>query len=84
MVSGTGLGNFDIATVNGAWEIKKAPVTATAGSYSGTYDGLAHAPSACQVTGAYTGNLTVRTTRRRSDRTSARGLSPVVSGTGLG
>ena len=57
-------------------------MTATAGSYSGTYDGLAHAPSACQVTGAYTGDLTCRTVPHRSD--SRLGVvTPVVSGTGL-
>jgi len=38
--------------------VNAAPVTATAGSYSGTYDGSTHALSACVVTGAYTGTLT--------------------------
>ena len=42
---------------NGGFIISAAPVTATAGSYSGVYDGSTHALSACQVTGAYTGAL---------------------------
>jgi hypothetical protein len=42
---------------NGGFTINPAPVTATAGSYSGVYDGSTHALSACQVTGAYTGSL---------------------------
>jgi hypothetical protein len=41
-----------------AFTILPAPVTATAGSYSGTYDGNTHSTSACKVTGAYTGDLT--------------------------
>jgi hypothetical protein len=38
--------------------VNPAPVTATAGSYSGVYDGSSHALTACQVTGTYTGTLT--------------------------
>jgi hypothetical protein len=49
--------NFTITSVNGTWEILPAAVTATAGSYSGTYDGNPHEPTACVVTGAYTGTL---------------------------
>ena len=37
--------------------ITPAPVTATAGSYNGTYDGVAHSPE-CLITGDYTGDLT--------------------------
>jgi len=40
------------------FQINKAPVTATAGSGSVTYDGLTKSPAACAVTGAYTGDLT--------------------------
>ena len=40
-----------------SFAINPAPVTATAGSYSGVDDASAHAPSACAVTGAYTGTL---------------------------
>jgi hypothetical protein len=57
LVSGTGLDNYAITSVNGAWSITPAPVTATAGSYSSTYDGVAHAPTDCAVTGAYKGDL---------------------------
>jgi hypothetical protein len=37
-------------------------VTATAGSYSGVYDGAAHTPSACVLTGANTGGLSCANT----------------------
>src|SRR5262249_54083697 len=40
------------------FQISKAAVTATAGSGSATYDGLTKSPSACLVTGGYTGDLT--------------------------
>jgi hypothetical protein len=50
--------DYTITSVNGSYSIAKAPVTATAGSYTGTYNGVAHSPSACTVTGAYTGSLT--------------------------
>ena len=84
MVSGTGLSNFDITTVNGSWEIKKAPVTATAGSYSGTYDGIAHSPRPAQVTGAYTGDLTCANDPASVGPNVGSGIvAPVVSGTGL-
>jgi sugar lactone lactonase YvrE len=52
VVSGP-VGNYTVTTVNGAWSITAKPVTITAGSYSGTYDGAAHAPSAC--TSSYAG-----------------------------
>ncbi|HTS48240.1 MAG TPA: MBG domain-containing protein [Bryobacteraceae bacterium] len=56
---GDNLSNYAITSVNGAWRINPAPVTATAGSYSGTYDGTTHSPTpACAVTGPYTGTLT--------------------------
>src|SRR4029453_9840736 len=41
----------------GNFVINKAPVTATAGGGTGTYNGLTQSPSACAVTGAYTGSL---------------------------
>jgi len=47
-----------ITSVLTSISLQPAPVTATAGSYSGVYDGNSHAPSACLVTGNYTGNLT--------------------------
>jgi hypothetical protein len=58
VVSGTGQANFEITQTNGSYEIKKAPVTATAGSGMGTYNGSTQSPSACAVTGTYTGDLT--------------------------
>ena len=65
--------------------IDKAPVTATAGSGSATYDGAAHAPSACAVTGAYTGNLTCANNPASvGPNAGTISISPVVSGTGLG
>jgi hypothetical protein len=39
------------------FSIGRAPVTATAGSGSTTYDGATHAPSACAVAGLYKGGL---------------------------
>ncbi len=53
-------GNATYAASNGSatFTINAAAVTATAGSYSGAYDGLSHAPSACAVTGASTSGLT--------------------------
>ena len=38
--------------------ITTAPVTATAGSLSGTYNGLPQSPSACMITGTFTGTVT--------------------------
>jgi hypothetical protein len=38
--------------------IGHAPVTATAGSYAGVFNGAAQTPSSCVVSGAFTGNLT--------------------------
>jgi carbonic anhydrase len=51
--------------------INPAPVTATAGSGSNVYDGATHAPSACAVTGAYTGDLACTN-------------SPALAGPGVG
>jgi hypothetical protein len=56
------LTNYAITPVSGSWTISPAPVTATAGSYSGTYNGASQSPSACTVTpnapNTYTGSLT--------------------------
>ena len=43
--------------VNGSCTIDPALVTATAGSGSGAYNGATQSPSACVVSGAYTGGL---------------------------
>jgi hypothetical protein len=47
VVSGPAQSNFEITLTNGSYEIKKAPVTATAGSGSGFYNGATQSPSAC-------------------------------------
>jgi hypothetical protein len=39
--------NFTVTLKNGSWSISQLAVNLTAGSYSGVYDGSAHAPSAC-------------------------------------
>ena len=49
--------NHAASSNSGSFAINPAPVTATAGSYSGVVDASAHSPSACAVTGAYTGSL---------------------------
>lgn len=54
----TGDTNHTGSSDSKAFSIDRAAVTATAGSGSTTYDGNAHPPSACNITGAYTGNLT--------------------------
>ena len=42
--------DYAITSNNGAWSITALTVTLTAGTYSGTYDGIAHSPSACSST----------------------------------
>src|SRR4029453_18005068 len=68
----------------GNFVINKAPVTATAGGGTGTYNGLTQSPSACAVTGAYTGDLTSANNPAwvRPDFGTTP-IVPVVSGTGL-
>ena len=74
------LGSSDSAT----FEILKAPVTATAGGGTATYDGATKSPAACEVTGAYTGDLSC------TNNPAAVGpdagtypVTPVPAGTGL-
>jgi hypothetical protein len=72
------------ASANGILTIKQALVTATAGSGSASYDGSMHAPSACAVSGTYTGDLTC--TNSPASVGPAAGtttITPNVSGTGL-
>jgi hypothetical protein len=57
VLNGETASNFDVTSENGSWAITPAPVTITAGDYSGTYDGSSHAPSDCAVSGDYTGAL---------------------------
>jgi hypothetical protein len=64
--------------------INKAPVTATAGSGSATYDGATKSPSACTVTGAYTGDLTCANDPASvGPGAGTTTIAPVVGGTGL-
>ena len=66
------------------FSIAKAPVTATAGSGSHVFDNAAHSPSACAVTGAYTGDLTCTNSPSSvGPGTGTTTIVPVVSGTGL-
>jgi hypothetical protein len=65
--------------------ITKAPVTATAGSGTTTFDGFAHSPAACVVSGAYTGDLSCANSPATvGPNAGTTTISPVVSGTGLG
>ena len=56
------LGNYNITYTTANFTIAKATVTATAGSGSTTYDGATHLPSACVVSGTYTGGATCTNT----------------------
>jgi hypothetical protein len=77
-VSGSALTDFTITTVNGTWSITAAAVTAAAGSLNGTYNGVAQVPSACVLTGAYTGGLTCT----NSPASVGPGAGPAGGGTG--
>jgi hypothetical protein len=80
----TGGTNYNDQSGNVAITINKAPVTATAGGGSATYDGAAHSPSACLVSGAYTGDLScVNSLTSVGPDAGTYAISPVVSGTGL-
>ena len=84
VVSGTGLANFEVTNANGSYTINKAPVTATAGGGTGTYNGLTQSPSACAVTGVYTGDLTCANNPASvGPGIGTTSILPVVSGTGL-
>jgi hypothetical protein len=64
--------------------INKAEVTATAGSYSGVYDAASHEPSACTVTGSYTGDLSCTNAPSSvGPDVSSGAVSPSVTGTGV-
>jgi hypothetical protein len=81
VVSGSGLSNFEITPTNGSYEIKKAPVTATAGGGSGFYNGATQSPSACAVTGTYTGDLACTNNPASvGPSVGTTTISPVVSG----
>jgi hypothetical protein len=64
--------------------IAKAAVTAAAGSGSATYDGATKPPSACAVTGAYTGDLSCANSPATvGPDAGTTTITPVVNGTGL-
>jgi hypothetical protein len=66
------------------FNIEKVAVTATAGGGSATYDGTTKSPSACTVTGAYTGDLTCANNPVSvGPDTGTTPIVPVLSGTGL-
>jgi hypothetical protein len=65
----------------GNFVIQKAPVTATAGGGSGTYNGLTQSPSACTVMGTYTGSLSCSNNPSLVGPTAATyAIAPVVIG----
>ena len=79
-----GNGNYNATSGTVHDMITKAPVTATAGSYNVTYDGSAHSPSACAVTGTYTGDVScVNNPASVGPDARSGSVTPVVSGTGL-
>ncbi|PYX06382.1 MAG: hypothetical protein DMG88_18460, partial [Acidobacteria bacterium] len=77
--------NYTFKYVDGTLTVNPAPVTATAGSYNGVYDGSAHSPSpACEMTGTFTGDLTCANSPASvGPNVSSGDVNPVVSGTGL-
>jgi hypothetical protein len=86
VVSGTERSNFVIQKpVDSTWQITQAPVTVTAGSYNDMYDGAAHSPSTCAVTGDYTGDLRCTNSPASVGPDVGSGTVTVgdVSGTGL-
>jgi hypothetical protein len=69
---------------NKNFSINKASVTATAGGGSNVYDGSSHSPSACAVTGAYTGGLScTNSPSSAGPGVSVTTISPVTSGVDL-
>src|SRR5206468_1043223 len=76
--------NHTASSDSKTFQISRAAVTATAGSGSATYDGLTKSPSACAVTGAYTGGLTCANNPASvGPAAGTTTITPVVSGTGL-
>src|SRR5439155_14902194 len=76
--------NHSASSDSKTFQITKAPVTATAGSGSAAYDGLTKSPSACVVTGTYTGDLTCANNPPSvGPAAGTTTITPVVSGTGL-
>ncbi len=80
-VNGSGQSNFAITSVNGSWTISPAPVTATAGSFTGVYNGSTGVPSACVVIGTYTGTLSCTDNPTTVGPAAGTGtITPTVSG----
>src|SRR5206468_3028145 len=76
--------NHTASSDSKTFQISKAAVTATAGSGSAAYDGLTKSPSACAVTGAYTGDLTCANSPASvGPAVGTTTITPDVSGTGL-
>jgi hypothetical protein len=76
--------NHEGSSDSKTFEITKAPVTTTAGSGSAIYDGTTRSPSACMVTGAYTGDLICANNPAVvGPNAGTTTIVPVVSGTGL-
>src|SRR5207249_4031712 len=75
--------NHDGSNDSKDYSITKALVTATAGSGSATYDGATKSPSACVVSGTYTGDLTCANSPASvGPGAGTTTIYPVVSGTG--
>jgi hypothetical protein len=82
--SGAETVNFLAASADQSLTIAKAPVTATAGGGSATYDVTTKSPSACVVSGTYTGNLTCANNPASvGPDAGTTTIVPVVNGTGL-
>jgi hypothetical protein len=83
--SQAGDANYNAAIdVDQSFTINKAAVTANAGSGSATYDGTTKTPSACIVTGIYTGDLSCANNPASvGPDAGTTTIVPVVSGTGL-
>jgi hypothetical protein len=73
---------YQSGTATGTLTINPAAVTATAGGYSGVYDGSTHATApACAVTGAYTGSLNCTNTPTTVGAGAGTGtVTPTVGG----
>src|SRR5437870_1501920 len=75
--------NHDGSNDSKDYSIGKAAVTATAGSGSATYDGASKSPSACAVTGTFTGDLSCTNSPATvGPDAGTTTIYPVVSGAG--
>jgi hypothetical protein len=75
---------YQAQTATNTLTVDKARVTATAGSGGATYDGTAKSPSACVVSGTYTGDLKCENNPATIGPGAGTSIiNPVVSGSGL-